>query len=270
MSAGFRRLVATRGMYAGRLDLLKSIYNRVLIKVPNWLPFRGRVVRVALRGQECGIYLRLGTTDFWVLEEIFGEHEYGMVPNDIVPPSGLVIDLGANIGLSVRCWLARWPACRIVAVEPHPGNAELCLLNIQGNFPPEACQVVEACVTSSRGSVTIATTDGDWAHKLLPGTDTQGIKVKAVTMLDVMAGLRGDGVVHLLKCDIEGAEAEVFASCESWIQRIQCMVVEIHPPYSLDLLAADIKRAGGEFEVLYVSAKGELFLACLINRRILS
>jgi FkbM family methyltransferase len=223
-------------------------------------------VRIALRGESESVHLRLGTTDFWVLEEIFAEGEYAMVPDDVVSSTGVVIDLGANIGLSVRYWLKRWPACRVIAVEPHPENAKLCVLNTKDPTSVRGCRVIEACVAATRGTGSLTTTDGDWAHKLAAGEDAGSQFVQVITMQDVLDGLPGGVMVDLLKCDIEGAEREVFDACDDWIRRIRCLVVEVHPPYSLQALRDSIQRAGGRFDVVYQSQKGELGLACLVNR----
>lgn len=55
--------------------------------------------------------------------------------------------------------------------------------------------------------------------------------------------------MDLLKCDIEGAEAEVFANCADWIERIRWLMVELHPPYDKRKCLADLERNGGRFIV---------------------
>jgi len=58
----------------------------------------------------------------------------------------------------------------------------------------------------------------------------------------------GIGILDLLKCDIEGAEREVFAACDAWIGRVRCMVVEVHDGLGIPELAHALARAGGRFE----------------------
>jgi FkbM family methyltransferase len=266
MSQGFRRYWTSRSIYASCWYWIVSGYSRALIKVSALLPFRGRIARVLLNGDSRPLHLRLGSTDFWVLEEIFAEGEYAMVPGGLASSGAVVIDLGANVGLSVRYWQERWPACRVIAVEPHPENAKLCVLNASDPSGARGCRVIEACVAATRGTGSLTTTDGDWAHKLHPGQSAGSQPVQIITMQDVLEGVPEGEMVGLLKCDIEGAEREVFDTCKAWIRRVRCIVVEIHPPYSLDTLLESIHRAGGKFDVVYQSKKGELGLACLVNR----
>lgn len=268
MSQGFKRYWASRAIYASSCYWLVSGYSRAVIKLACLLPLRGKVVEVVLKGDPRPLHLRIGSTDFWVLEEIFTEGEYAMVPDGVVSPGGVVIDLGANVGLSVRYWQERWPACRVIAVEPHPENARLCVLNAQDPTGARECRVIEACVAATRGTGSLGTNDGDWAHKLGFDESAGSQPVQVITMQDVLQGIPDGEMVDLLKCDIEGAEQAVFDTCEAWIRRVRCLVVEVHPPYSFKALCDSIKAAGGRFDVIYQSQKGELGLVCLVNREV--
>ena len=48
----------------------------------------------------------------------------------------------------------------------------------------------------------------------------------------------------LLKCDVEGSEAEIFADCGEWLSRVDAAVVETHPPHNAAALLADVEKAG--------------------------
>ncbi len=238
----------------------------MLIKVPRFLPFRRRIVQVVLQGDSQPLHLRLGSTDFWVLEEIFAENEYGMVPDETVRPGGLVVDLGANIGLSVRYWQNRWPSCRVVAVEPHPENAKLCAVNAPALRDARECRLIEACVGAAARRASIVTDYGDWAHKLAPPGLPGGQVVNVITMQDIMSALPDGEVIDLLKCDIEGAEQELFDGCKPWIDRVRCIVVEIHPPYSLQSIVHSLMLSGTHFDIDYKCDKGVFELAVFVNR----
>ena len=58
-----------------------------------------------------------------------------------------------------------------------------------------------------------------------------------------------DAQIDLLKCDIEGTEAEVFHGAPKWLQRVRAIVAEVHAPYTSDALAADVRSAGGAWAV---------------------
>ena len=73
--------------------------------------------------------------------------------------------------------------------------------------------------------------------------------MQSQTMQQILAQASDPQVVDLLKCDIEGAEAELFADCGPWIRRMKSIVVELHAPYDKTKFLVDIKRGGGEFDV---------------------
>src|SRR5512143_2154046 len=80
-----------------------SLYDsllRYLRKVP--LPLRGRIRGLRLRGMDRPIYLRLGSSDGFVVEEIFFTGVYDCVTGDDLGEVRTIIDLGANAGYSVR------------------------------------------------------------------------------------------------------------------------------------------------------------------------
>jgi hypothetical protein len=73
-----------------------------------------------------------------------------------------------------------------------------------------------------------------------------------------------EATVDLLKIDIEGAEAEIFANCQTWISRIKNLMIELHSPYSEDLFLNDLKRANSALRVVesnIVSGNPLLFLS---------
>ncbi|HEV8293439.1 MAG TPA: FkbM family methyltransferase, partial [Tepidisphaeraceae bacterium] len=68
--------------------------------------------------------------------------------------------------------------------------------------------------------------------------------------------------VDLLKCDIEGAEAELFADCGQWIRRMKNIMIELHAPYDKSKFLDDIKRGGRAFDVntIYESSWNTILL----------
>jgi hypothetical protein len=56
--------------------------------------------------------------------------------------------------------------------------------------------------------------------------------------------------VDLLKCDIEGAEREVFSACAPWINRVRIAIIECHRGLRSDDLLQLIEANGGCFELV--------------------
>ncbi len=220
------------------------------------LPIPPRQIAVRVRGVPHPLWLRLGTADGFVLEEIFVDGVYDAAGQHVPSSAGLIVDLGANIGLSVRYWLERFPNAYIVAAEPHGGNFQQLERNIAAAGGASRVTAVAVCVAGSARRVTLGSVTGDeCAFEMADakegaregGDDT----IPAVTLPELLGDLDPDRPIDLLKCDIEGAEREVFATCRGWIQRVRYLFIELHPPYEPSDLHAALAENGVEVTVLH-------------------
>ncbi len=75
------------------------------------------------------IFMRLRSSDSRVLTEVLLWNEYAELLAHVRGEVRGILDLGANVGMSVRYWQRRFPGARIVVVEPHPGNHALSVRN---------------------------------------------------------------------------------------------------------------------------------------------
>jgi hypothetical protein len=83
---------------------------------------------IQIRGYAPPLHFRRGTSDIWVIYQVFVTRQY----NCLLKPRGepLIIDCGANFGCSAFFFLLRYPGSQVIAVEPNPENAELCRRNL--------------------------------------------------------------------------------------------------------------------------------------------
>lgn len=133
-----------------------------------------------------------------------------------------IIDLGANIG-STSVWLARtFGARQIVAVEPDPNNAALARINLRQNGI--AGTVIEAAVGSGGGTVHFSISENSTLGRI----GSTGIEVPLVTPQSLIDRFPDGERIGLLKMDIEGAEADLFAADLGWLAGVDCVVSEIH------------------------------------------
>jgi FkbM family methyltransferase len=134
------------------------------------------------------------------------------------------------VGYSSAYFLSRFPHCDVVAIEPDPQNFELLRLNLSayGN----RAQTLRAAVWSHQTKLALSEArfgDGrEWSRQVRecnPGEDSDLFTVDIGSILDGSGHKR----VSVLKVDIEGAEAVVFSkNYESWIDRVDNIVIEIH------------------------------------------
>jgi FkbM family methyltransferase len=220
-----------------------------------------------LHGVEQPLCVRRATSDYWVLEEIYENGEYAAVRKLNLPDDAAMVDLGANIGLASRYLAELLPRCRIIAIEPDSDNCRMIADNCRDLIQNGRLQVVTAFAAASAGPAAIDRSFDSYGFAKVPanGRPPQEL-IDCLTLESIMERL-GSAHVDLLKCDIEGSEAELFASCRPWIQRIRNMVIETHAPYSLPALFSDLRSAGWNFDIVWQDEKHDRSLALLKQRR---
>lgn len=142
---------------------------------------------------------------------------------DIIASGGtpLIVDCGANIGASAVWFAARYPRCRVIAIEPAPGNVAFLRRNAE-NRPID---VLEAAIGPTDGSAFLdGTTTSALAHRVV--TDGRGPPVATVSLETVLKNTAADPFI--LKIDIEGAEKSLFDNGQEMLDRFPLIVIEPH------------------------------------------
>jgi FkbM family methyltransferase len=155
------------------------------------------------------------------------------------PP--VVIDLGANVGLSAAWFSARWPGARIVCVEPDPVNLEA--LRDAADRADGRWHVVEAAAAAEAGTLEFAAGAGATSRARQGG----GTTVRAIDFFALAAEERPD----LVKIDIEGGEWALFADPRMADLSALAIGIEVHPhlcpaPDARAVAVASLRRAGYE------------------------
>ena len=167
------------------------------------------------------IFLRSQTSDIDTFLEIFFAEEYAM---DINISPALIIDGGANIGLSSVYFSNKYPEARILAVEPDLSNFEILKLNTSHylNIMP-----IRAGIWHQRGRLKIANPTADsWGFQV-EQTESEESSFEATTINDLLA-LANSNSIDILKLDIEGAEKEVLSYNKDWLARVKVLAIEVH------------------------------------------
>lgn len=241
LPAAIRRRYSQTGSIKG---LAVVLYHALCRKTQSKILGTGKAVTLKLNRAADPFYFRLGTTDFHTALEVLDNGEYSLVLQTVSAAS-VVVDLGCNIGLSCQLWRRRWPDCVIVAVEPDEDNMRIAKLNTQRVTSPASKSLnryICAAVSNRRGTASLNRINGAWAYRVDPAGRENDIRL--LTMDDVLLQAPGDSPIDLLKCDIEGGEADLFGDLGPWIRRVRHLVVETHVPYDLNRLEADLRSAG--------------------------
>lgn len=225
-------------------------------RVGRWVAPRSIIADVDLRTLGPSVRLRSHTSDISVLKELLMGGSYEPLPDAAAVDT--VVDLGANIGLSFRWLRARYPGARFLCVEPDPGNLDVLRANVRAL--DERAEIVAACVGGHERKVKLVSGRGEWGFRMTDVQDhrahTEEIDVRTMDALLAEAGIDRIGV---LKCDIEGAESEVFEDCRSWIGRVDAMSVECHADsMSTEALLAALSASGAQFAVRHLERNPDL------------
>ncbi len=241
-------------------DFLKYFYMRACLRFRRPLvPFAKQPWSVRLINDTSPFHLRVHTTDFLVLHEIFVDDEYRVPLTYPLGQLRQILDLGANIGLFTRYICKQYPNCKVIAVEPDEDNCRMYALNAKAADLGHRSVLIQACVASSARSVTLNRNGGEWGYRM-QDADAAVDTIPAMPLEEILAKGNANDEIDLLKSDIEGAECEVFANCAPWISRVRNIIIELHGTYTSDDFLNDIRRNGGHFKVLCPRDKHDVMM----------
>ena len=207
------------------------------------LPSDGRATDLApvphrTPGYDAPIWLRENRSDYSIFWQTMVNRQYdlGKFPQTVelerraeamlaagkVP---VIVDAGANIGLSLRAFTREYPFAHIVAVEPDAHNMRVLEANakaaggehttVLGGIASQSghCRVV----SFERGSAGLQTEYCDADH---PDA------VRALTV-DECVAMVPNGEPWIVKLDIEGAQDELFSANTDWVGRTDLILLEL-------------------------------------------
>ena len=173
------------------------------------------------------VSLRAGTTDSKVFEEVFVDRIYAPFADAVPLEDGpsVLVDLGANIGLSALFLERRIGFDHVIAVEPDFENLLALRRNLDDNLGVP-CESIQAFAGAERGYANVLDAGyGAWGLRMGESSET-GIPV--LPLAEILPKAPG-GV--LLKCDIEGAERYLFPQIESWDRLVSFIILELHTEF---------------------------------------
>ncbi|HVF96167.1 MAG TPA: FkbM family methyltransferase [Flavisolibacter sp.] len=176
--------------------------------------------------------------------EILHDEIYKFKPTSAKP---LIIDCGANMGVSVIYFAKEHPAATIVAFEPEEGIYEV----LQKNIASYGLTNVDLHKKAVWDAVTVLefTTDHGMGGSVANTFSNQApVKVETVRLADYLTQ-----PVDFLKLDIEGAEYTVLKDCEPLLKNVQNLFVEyhsfVHKEQKLEEILAMLKQAGFRYHL---------------------
>jgi FkbM family methyltransferase len=140
--------------------------------------------------------------DLLTVNEVFCRRDYG------VPDGSVIVDIGANIGISALYFLTRNPACQVWCYEPNPRNVE----RLRHNLAPYLDRVIvtQAAVGPERGRRGfVVEPTGRYGRLADDGGEAAADQVDVVTVSDVLDEVGQS--IDFVKIDTEGTEPALVA-----------------------------------------------------------
>lgn len=218
----------------------------------------GQLFAARVPGFAFPVMLRAGTSDPYVFNQIILRGEGDLDVEG--PPPKLIVDAGANIGLTAIMLANRYPQAKVIAIECEPGNFELLKKNTR---PYSNITCVQKALWHLPGHVRIVDSQAqEWAFQVTQASPDDPDAMETITVEEILRQSDADRI-DLLKIDIEGAEIEVLGAGRSWLPKVRVLAVELHDRMRAgcsDALEGLLRgyrchrTQHGEYEVVYSAA----------------
>lgn len=167
------------------------------------------------------IYCRNNHIDHHVIDTTF----FGLyhLPPKKLKSNPVILDLGSNIGLTIRHLKYLYPRSSIIGVELDHQNYLLSKKNLQGL---DNCISLNAAIWYKDGVVSYSGVD-EQSYFCMDGTDGEHKKAKSVSLITLFKDYNLS-CIDYVKMDIEGAESVLFNKDCEWLNNVQSINIEVH------------------------------------------
>lgn len=245
-----------------RLNHIRNHYIRYGLKGIGFyfkLVFNRKAQNIVFKCKEYRhpVTLRNNSSDIEVFYQVLFNNSYQIKPE--TDPL-IIIDLGANIGLSSVYFLNKFQGSSIIAVEPDRDNFEMLMKNTSGypNF-----RAYNNGIWNRNAFLEIKDNNlGSWGFSVFETDQSAPTAIEAIT-IDQIVSDNGISKIDILKIDIEGAEIELFRdNFEKWMPITRVIIIELHD-WMREGCAKQFFAALLKYKFTY-SQKGENII-CFLN-----
>lgn len=163
------------------------------------------------------------------------------------PGKHIILDCGANMGLSVLYFAQNYPAHTIYAFEPDAAIFEILKENVE-TFNLANVQLLKNAVWDKAEMLEFYTDKGMGGRVLESYKDQEPTRIATVRLADYLSA-----DVDFLKIDIEGAEDTVLRDCKDKLPLVGSLFFEyhndIHKPQTLHELLKITTQAGFHYYI---------------------
>jgi len=175
----------------------------------------------------------------FMYKEVFKQQIYRFKAKNAQP---IIIDGGANIGLSILYFKQLYPDSRIIAFEPDDKVFNTLEKNIyKSGF--SNIELVKKALWTSETFLEFMSERADAGRVTQLESDRPSYQVPTVRLRDYLTN-----PIDFLKLDIEGAETEVIKDCQDLLVNVENLFIEYHSfvnePQTLHLIVNILFEAG--------------------------
>ena len=205
---------------------------------------------VKINKQRFNIFLRTFEGDIDIFYEIFWKKVYRLPGNILNGTGKVVVDLGANTGMTALYFYAYYQPALLLCVEPAGENYNLLVKNTS---KLDIVRPLNAAAMANEGRVKIKNEILHYNNKaeMSAGDDAT---VKAVTIGSLFKQY-ALAEVAVLKIDIEGAEEAIFNTDSSFLDMTGNVLIEIHSPAAENICLRTLRKKG--FDISHPEGQGE-------------
>lgn len=152
--------------------------------------------------------------------EIFGLEIYKFNTNNLNP---LIIDCGANIGLSIIYFKNLYPNSKIIAFEPDKKIFNFLEFNIK-SFNFNNVELINKGLWKEENTLKFFSEGADGGRIAIEDDSNNIISIETLKLSSYLKNNK----VDFLKIDIEGAETDVLIECQEYLKNVENIFIEYH------------------------------------------
>lgn len=211
-----------KGNVISRMELFKKLFSLSLLRKKE--KSRDKEVFTTLLGNK--FYAFSYHTLNYLIREIVVNDEYAFKSSNANP---VIIDCGANIGMSVLYFKRCYPQSAIIAFEPNPTTYSLLDKNVK-SFELTKVTLHNLALANSVGNIPFHFNDDKGTLTGSIQSNRGGEKVVEVKCEKLSSFINELTQVDLIKMDVEGAELKIVEDLmqSGAISKVKELIVEYH------------------------------------------
>ena len=200
-----------------------------------------------MNGKKRTVFLRTYTGDIEIFYEVFWRKAY-CFPRQYEFKPAVVVDLGANTGMTSLFFSLCYFPVMVYAVEPDEYNVTMLLRNLSTEISEGRARALHAAIYKEDASVYMQVKDK--AYNTAISREVTDMPIRAISM-DTLCTMFELDKIDLLKIDIEGSEEALFSENTGWLDKVNMIVMEIHNVSCQHIYEAILRKRGFIIEQSY-------------------